>query len=94
MNYGDDGVAGVPEKAAAHKAADLFQEMCSRLMDSVTKNFNGAFLIVPPQGEAKDLILYSGQNAAVFWSLLKTTAEMALNDLAIEEQQNQSFNRR
>lgn len=74
----------------AHAAAAKFKDLHDRIMESATKHFCGAFLVVPPTGDAKDLILYSGSDPAVFWGLLKTTAELALNDLAQEEARRMS----
>lgn len=66
--------------------------MMRGLADKISTNFGngfaGAFVIVPPAGDAKELLLLNNTgDLAVFWSLLKTTADMALSDLADKDAQ-------
>lgn len=84
MTYpGDQGPAEPPRAA-------LFTAMAARIDLNVGQGFGGAFVIVPPHGEPIELLLLNNkENDAVFWSLLKTTAEMALDELAQAQRKQQ-----
>lgn len=77
--------------------ADLsapFTEMAARIDLNVEQGFGGAFVIVPPGEEPKTrtlLMLNNTEDASMFWSSLLTTCQIALQDIAKEEEQNAGF---
>jgi ADP-ribose pyrophosphatase YjhB (NUDIX family) len=70
--------------------------MASRIDLNALEDFSGAVVIVPPgDGEAVEiLLLKNAQNPAMFWSLVKTQAEIAIQELASAEAQAQGWARR
>jgi hypothetical protein len=78
-----------PNPIAARFAA--MAELVS--MNAGTGFFGGAFVIVPPgeQETFEVLILDSRQDPAQFWSVVKTKAEIALNELIANERSAQAF---
>lgn len=77
------------------QAANAFTDMASRITLNAKQGFGGAFVIVPPAtgGEpVETLILDNKQDAATFWSLLKTRCDIAIAELQQREhEKNQSF---
>jgi hypothetical protein len=73
-----------------------FRAMATRIDMNAKEGFSGAFVIRPPgdQPEVALLLLHNKEDAAMFWSLVKTKAEIALQELASAEQQNQWHGRR
>ncbi len=72
--------------------AEPFAKMSLRVTHNADEGFAGAFVIVPPQGDPVEmLVLNSTPNAAVFWSLLKTTAEMAIAEIEDKQRASQGF---
>ena len=66
-----------------------FLDMAARIDLNAEQGFGGAFVIVPPGEEAKPrvlLMLDNAENPAMFWAALQTTAQIALQELANEEQ--------
>jgi hypothetical protein len=66
-----------------------FTDMAARIDLNAEQGFGGAFVIVPPGEEAKPrvlLMLDNAENPAMFWSALQTTCQLALQELANEEQ--------
>jgi hypothetical protein len=84
----------------AHAAADRFGDMQARLRENRTDDFVGAFVIFPPPTPGiapkpiETVIYNSNMNAALFWSLLKSQAEMALAEIEIAERQSNVYGRR
>jgi hypothetical protein len=71
-----------------------FKDMALRIERNKPEDFCGAFVIVTPDGDKSELLLLNNQkNAAVFWSLLKTTAEIALSEIEMNERQAGQFRR-
>lgn len=61
-----------------------------KLADEVEKNdparFGGCYLIIPPTGEERDLlILNAKQDVSLFWASVKTTCEIALAEMQDQE---------
>jgi len=72
-----------------------FTEMAERIAKNAAEDFSGAFVIVPPDGKQKSLlVLDNSQSAAIFWGLLRTTAEIALSEIQEAERLGQSYGRR
>jgi hypothetical protein len=71
-----------------------FTDMAARIDLNAEEGFGGAFVIVPPGEEPKPRVLLMLDNAespAMFWAALQTTAQIALQELAKEEEQNAGF---
>lgn len=67
-----------------------FTDMAARIDLNAEQGFGGAFVIVPPGEEPKPrvlLMLDNAGNPAMFWAALQTTAQIALQDLQNEDQQ-------
>ena len=72
-----------------------FDEMSARIERNDAGDFAGAFVIVTPDGKSKSLLLLdNSQSAAAFWGLLKSTAEIALQEVEDEQRMGQSYGRR
>ena len=70
------------EPALGHPIALLFRAMADRLESSSVDQFGGAFLIVPPGGDAIDgLSLTTVPNPAVFWSSVEGQMTLAIEAL-------------
>ena len=70
--------------------AEPFTVMAGKIVANMHNGFAGAFVIVPPGGEPKDmLILDSKANPAIFWSTLKTMVDIALAEIEAEQRQGQ-----
>lgn len=71
--------------------SDAFRKMASRIDANEDADFCGAFVIVPPNqtGEgdqqAEVLLLNNRKDAAMFWSLVRGRAEVAIAELAQNE---------
>ena len=76
--------------------AHAFREMADKIDLNSGNGFGGAFVISPPGSEAQTLlVLDNSQNPAIFWSLVKTRADIALAVIADAERQGQNgFGRR
>lgn len=74
--------------------SDPFTEMAARIDLNAEQGFGGAFVIVPPGEEPKPrvmLMLNNSEDPAMFWAALQTTAQIALQELAAEEEKNAGF---
>lgn len=90
MTYDPNPPAAEP---ANHRAP--FDEMSARIARNDPLDFAGAFVIVTPDGKAKStLLLDNSQSAAAFWGILKSTAEIALQEVEDEQRMAQSYGRR
>lgn len=69
----------------------VFRAMADRIDLNAGQDFGGAVVIVPPTGEPVEMLLLdNAQHAAMFWSTVKTRADIALAE-ANEVQHPQSF---
>ena len=78
----------------AETEAARFTAMAERIRLNAEQSFGGAILIAPPRngGEAIEvLILDTGQSPALFWSTVKTKAEMALSELESQSRNQSAF---
>lgn len=81
-------------RIAMSKAGD-FADMAMRIDMNAEADFAGAFVVVPPEGEAITLlVLDNRKNAAVFWGLLKSHAEIALREIDMAQRESQGWGRR
>jgi hypothetical protein len=79
-----------PEATEATKSSnhEFFAKMAAKIKDNENNGFAGAFVIVPPEGAAQDmLMLDSSANPSIFWSTLKVRVEIALAELDAEQRQ-------
>jgi hypothetical protein len=68
-----------------------FRSMADKIATNIDNGFGGAFVIVAPDGAAHDLlVLDNAQNPAIFWSLVKTRAEIALAEAEAEQRNGQA----
>ena len=75
-------------------ASGSLRAMADKIDLNHENGFAGAFVIAPPEGEPIELLLLNNQQSpAVFWSLLKTTAEMALVEIQENEKQQGGWGR-
>jgi hypothetical protein len=76
------------------KRARLFESMAAQIRLNKDAKFGGALLAVPPgDGDPFAHIAFNQDEAAIFWSIVKTLAVMA--ESAMEQaQRQQGFNRR
>lgn len=71
-----------------------FKAMADQIDHNADGGFAGAFVIVEPGGEVKQMLLLNpSADPAIFWGAVKTIVDMALADLA-QAQQGQYGNRR
>jgi hypothetical protein len=57
-------------------------EVIQRQLGGRGADFAGAFVIVPPDGKPQTLLMLdNAQNEAIFWSTLKTRADIALSEI-------------
>ncbi len=74
------------------KLAQELREMADRMEKNADGNFGGAFVVIDPAGNVvKTLIIDSKQDAAQFWSILKTKCDMALGSLDEAIRQSRGF---
>ena len=81
------------------EAAVLFRAMADRLEKNDPKEFNGAFLIVPPSTDGTDLVVdgiyvSTTPREAVFWSSLAGQVEVALKTVESGAKSGGGFGRR
>ena len=78
--------------------SDRFRKMAAAIDHNAEEaNFGGAFVIIPPRdgGDAiETLILDSTQDAAQFWTLLKTKCEVQISRVDDRSRTGQAFGRR
>lgn len=71
-----------------------FTEMAARIELNAEQGFAGAFVIVPPGEEPNPhvmLMLNNSESPAMFWSTLQTTCQLALQEIAQQEEQAGGF---
>lgn len=74
-------LSDVPDARSA-----TFRDMADRLDRNADQDFGGAFVVIPPEGEAQTMLLIdSAKNPAIFWAALQTRVQIALQE--IEEAQ-------
>ncbi len=78
------------------RAAALLRALADECEKNDAERFGGCFFIMPPEGDPKDMLLLNRQaSAAMYWGNLKSTADIALAELAEKERLGQSgFGRR
>lgn len=70
------------------KTATPFLAMADRIEMNRDQPFAGAVVIVPPDGaKTIELLLLTEADQAMFWSMIKTKAEIRMQELANEEAQ-------
>jgi hypothetical protein len=76
--------------------AGPFDRMAARIrLNSDQGGFGGAFVVVTPDGVAQEvLLLDNAQNPAIFWSIIKTRAEIAVAEIEDAQRQGGGFGRR
>lgn len=68
--------------------AAMFRSVATKIDTNKDNGFAGAFVIAPPDGEPLELLLLNNASSpAMFWSLVKSAAEMAIDQLAQDEHQ-------
>jgi hypothetical protein len=78
---------------AARSGAAILRAMADKLDLNAANGFGGAFVIIPPDGEIKELLmLNNSQDLPVFWSLVQSTAQIAIAEL--QDNKPQGFGRR
>lgn len=83
MSSSEDEISG-----QAKIAVDMLVAAAEKVRANAENGFAGAFVIVPPAGEPKELLLLNNTgNLAMFWSLVMTTAQMVVSELQEEERQ-------
>lgn len=79
-------------------ASDYFRKMAAAIDHNAEKgNFGGAFVILPPKdgGDVVEtLILDSTQDAAQFWTLLKTKCDVQIRKADEASRHGQAFQQR
>lgn len=76
------------EQPLDHLAAEKFRAMAARIETNFGGSFGGAVVIAAPDGDATEMfILDSSQNTAMFWSNIKSIAEIKLAELSNKDQQ-------
>lgn len=76
-----------------HPQADLFRQFADKIEKNDTKDFAGAFLIVPPSGDAVSSILVGEADVASFFGMVKSKLDILINKLDAEEKQKNAFGR-
>jgi hypothetical protein len=75
--------------------AAAFRQMADEIERNQPERFGGAFVIVSPTGEVKDLLLLNRQqDLGMFWGNLKSTAEIAIAEIVEAERNSNTFGRR
>ena len=73
--------------------AKPFRDMAEKIDLNRSNGFCGAFVLVPPGiGFAATLVLNDEENPAMFWSLVKTRAEIEIGKLD-DAERNPGFGR-
>ena len=75
--------------------AAVLRAMAEKLDTNRENGFGGCFLLIPPDGTIKELMLLNNSpDLAMFWSLVQTTAQIALQELQDDQRQTTTFGRR
>lgn len=82
--------------------SEPFRKMAERIDLNKADDFCGAFVIIPPalpnetstDRQAEVLLLNNRKEAAMFWSLVKGRAEIAIAELDQSERAGNQFGRR
>ena len=77
-----------------HKHADAFRDFAAKIEKNDEKDFAGAFLIVPPNGDPASGIMVGEADTAMFFGLLKAKIEVVVTTIDNEAKKAQSFGRR
>ena len=77
----------------SEKRALLFEDMARQIRLNKDAKFGGAFLVVPPaDGEPFSSIMLNQDEPSIFWSTVKTLADIAM--AALDPRNSQGFQRR
>jgi len=72
--------------------AKLFEDMAAQIRLNKHAKFGGAFLVVPPaDGEPFSSIMLNQDEQSIFWSTVKTLADIAMQ--ALDPRNRQGFGR-
>ena len=63
----------------AEERAKLFDAMAAQIRLNAGAKFGGAFLMIPPDGDPVELVILGQDQPAIFWSSVKTLAQIALD---------------
>lgn len=76
--------------------SQAFREMATRIDLNKREGFSGAAVLVPPgDGKRMEMLLLRNEgDPAMFWHLVKTHAEIAIQEAAAAEQQQAQWGRR
>lgn len=82
-----------PEIDESEKRARLFEAMAVQIRLNKGAKFGGAFLVVPPaDGDPFSSIMLNQDEPSIFWSTVKTLADIAM--AALDPRNAQGFGRR
>lgn len=71
------------EPSISEGAAIALRRMAERIEKNHPDDFSGMFMIIPPVGNGAELLLLDARkDPATFWSLVKSHAEMAIDELS------------
>ena len=77
----------------SEKRARMFEAMAVQIRLNKDAKFGGAFLVVPPaDGEPFSSIMLNQDEPSIFWSTVKTLADIAM--AALDPRNSQGFQRR
>jgi len=69
-----------------------FETMAARIRKNADEGFAGAFVVVAPDGESiENLFLNNTGDPVIFWTNLKTMAEMAIDEMTQKQKASQRF---
>lgn len=70
------------DKSPSQQAAEAMKSMAANIEKNQAADFGGAFVVVDPAGNIiSTLVLDSRRDLGMFWGLLKTQADMKINDI-------------
>lgn len=69
----------------------IFREMADRIDRNETKEFAGAFLVVPPVGDPLSGLLVGDADIASFFGMLKTKLDVAVTTISDEQRKRDAY---
>lgn len=63
--------------------ADAFEAMAARIRAIDPQDFNGAVVVVAPDGGGFTMLLQGTRDETLFWSTAKSKMELSANDFAM-----------
>lgn len=76
-----------------HPKAELFRDFAAKIEKNDEKDFAGAFLIIPPSGDAISGMLVGEADIGSFFGMVKSKFDIAINKIDEEEKKKNSFGR-